>query len=98
MKLLETKYLRESASKTIREHQEIRSLVQLISGKGFNDIDPLLQLAHKIEAHIRFEERELFPYIETMLTIEELDAKQSQHNKIEDCPALEIYSHYPAHH
>ena len=87
-------YLSEDDSyrkQTIREHQEIRSLVQLISGKGFNDIDPLLQLAHKIEAHIRFEERELFPYIETMLTIEELDAIGKLISELHQ-PYLETYS------
>jgi hemerythrin-like domain-containing protein len=33
----------------------------------------LLSLASKVEAHIRFEERELFPYIESQLSMEELD-------------------------
>lgn len=63
----------ELRKRTIAEHMEIRDLVQQISNPAFSDKDALIKLAQKMEAHIRFEERELFPYIETSLPDTELD-------------------------
>lgn len=40
---------------------------------GTIDKSLLLELAEKLEAHIRFEERELFPYIENTLPEQQLD-------------------------
>lgn len=63
----------ELRRRTIEEHIEIRDLVQRISSPGFSDKETLIRLARRMEAHIRFEERELFPYIETSLPESELD-------------------------
>lgn len=61
------------AKRTINEHLEIRDIVGRITAQGFNNPEHLMQLAQKVEAHIRFEERELFPYIEARLSIFELE-------------------------
>ncbi|MEJ6980346.1 hemerythrin domain-containing protein [Pedobacter sp. P351] len=60
----------EYRKRTIREHSEIRDLINNLPE---NDKDILLKLADLIEAHIRFEERELFPYIEKTLSVQQLD-------------------------
>lgn len=59
--------------RTIKEHAELRSVIRRISIKGLTDKALLVTLVEKLEAHIRFEERELFPYIEKLLSIEQLE-------------------------
>jgi hypothetical protein len=76
--------------RTIAEHLEIREAVRLIADSALCDKDALMSLAHKVEAHIRFEERELFPYIETLLTEEELDEMGKLINELHQ-PYLETY-------
>lgn len=82
--------------RTISEHLEIRELINRISTCQTVDSDMLLSLAHKVEAHIRFEERELFPYIETQLTIQELDEMgrliSSMHQPYSETYANEFWS------
>jgi hemerythrin-like domain-containing protein len=59
--------------RTLFEHAQLRGIVARISIKGLTDDKLLLTLAEKLDAHIRFEERELFPYIEKLLSIQQLD-------------------------
>lgn len=57
--------------RTLEEHRELKQLIASLSDSSTGDT--LLNLAAVLEAHIRFEERELFPYIETLLSEEQLD-------------------------
>jgi hemerythrin-like domain-containing protein len=57
----------------LTDHQKIRELVQRISS-GESAEDLLMQLATLVDDHIRYEERELFPYLEQTLRAEELEA------------------------
>lgn len=59
--------------RTLYEHAELRGIIIRIGIKGQVDQKLLLTLVEKLEAHIRFEERELFPYIEKLLSIQQLD-------------------------
>jgi hypothetical protein len=59
--------------RTLAEHQAIRQLILRISIKGLTDESLLLRLADELDAHIRFEERELFPHVENLLSIKQLD-------------------------
>lgn len=59
--------------RTLQEHTELRGIVMQISIKGLANQKLLIKLAEKLDAHIRFEERELFPYIEKLLSIQQLD-------------------------
>jgi len=54
----------------ITEHDAVRGLVDSVPGNSYDDIASLATILHD---HIRFEERELFPYIEKKLTEKELD-------------------------
>lgn len=59
--------------RTIVEHAEIREIIRLIANPETATRTLLLELAEKLEAHIRFEERELFPYIEKILPEQQLE-------------------------
>ena len=61
----------ELRKQVLKEHQEIREMIEICGVS--NNADKLLQLASKLDAHIRFEERELFPYMEKVLSDQELD-------------------------
>lgn len=57
---------------TLQEHHTIRELVHLITSK--EDIrDQVQQLSRMIHDHIRFEERQLFPYLEKALSASQLN-------------------------
>ncbi|HEX7691378.1 MAG TPA: hemerythrin domain-containing protein [Sediminibacterium sp.] len=54
--------------KAISEHQQIAALVKQLTDPGATDSNLLTELSNLLEAHIRYEERELFPHLEAILT------------------------------
>lgn len=54
--------------KVLNRHEEIRSLLKDLTGSSRK----LTEITKCIETHIRFEESELFPHLEEILTDEEL--------------------------
>lgn len=58
-------------TRTIAEHQQLKELIASLSDSSTEDA--LLNLAAVLEAHIRFEERELFPYMEMLLSEDQLE-------------------------
>ncbi|MGV3589658.1 MAG: hemerythrin domain-containing protein [Adhaeribacter sp.] len=59
--------------KALQQHQEIKSLIeQVIQSTPAPTPNLLNQLADYVDAHIRFEERELFPHLEKVLNPQEL--------------------------
>lgn len=59
--------------RAIADHQEIRSLIADIISSEAIDEAMLLNLANILETHIRFEEREMFPYMEVTLSEQQLE-------------------------
>jgi len=57
----------------IAEHVEIRSLIKTISLNPIADTSIFLELSEKLETHIRFEERALFPHLENILSEDQLE-------------------------
>src|SRR5690606_513505 len=57
--------------RAVREHREIEQLIREIE-VGLTDAAKLELLADKVEQHVRFEERELFPHLEKALSAEQL--------------------------
>lgn len=51
------------SKRLLKEHFKIRNLVLELIKPDIADKAGLRNLADKVEAHIRFEEREMFPYI-----------------------------------
>lgn len=62
----------ELCSQAMKEHEEIRKLTDAVCNDKKADDALFLNLADAIEAHVRFEERELFPYIEGKISKERL--------------------------
>jgi len=58
----------------LEEHHAIRALVEKISENGDSDEQLYVQFADALEKHIRLEERQLFPYLETILPADQLEA------------------------
>lgn len=56
----------------LEEHQEIFDLVAHLSVNS--TIENLIGIAEKLEKHIRFEERKLFPHLEKNLSKDELES------------------------
>ncbi|MGZ3852846.1 MAG: hemerythrin domain-containing protein [Flavisolibacter sp.] len=60
----------------LEEHQEIEAMVHI--NENIPDATLLEGLAQAIDDHIRFEERQLFPYVEKVVSEEELNAIYEQ--------------------
>ena len=58
--------------RTLQEHAEVLKLVQLLDSPANINSASLLNIGDLLDRHIRFEERELFPYMEQKLSAEEL--------------------------
>ena len=61
----------EHAARTLEEHQQLRALAR--AGAG-GDAASLLSFGQLLEAHVRYEERELFPRAEAILPAHALAA------------------------
>ena len=60
-------------ARALNEHQRILSKINEISVRnGENVKEVILQLADLVDRHTRYEERELFPYLEEHLSDENL--------------------------
>jgi iron-sulfur cluster repair protein YtfE (RIC family) len=70
------------------EHRDLRTLQAEISSHPQGGGEMLSQFADELEAHIRFEERELFEHMQEALNpkeLKELEGKiQELHHKVED--------------
>lgn len=68
----------ELVARTLREHDELRELVRRI---GAGDVDALWPFGAKLDAHVRFEERKLFPVAEAVLSPEALAGVADWHQE-----------------
>lgn len=62
----------EKTERALREHVQIKSIIDSLKETGSADANRLTALADAVDNHIRYEERELFPYLETKFTEEQL--------------------------
>ncbi|MDI3321257.1 hemerythrin domain-containing protein [Pinibacter soli] len=62
----------DKVKKALHEHVQIKALIDSITESNSPEASQLTSLADAIDNHIRFEERELFPYLETSFTPEQL--------------------------
>lgn len=81
--------------RTLKEHKDISALISQLSLRPVDDA-ALLNLGEQMDSHIRFEERELFPYLQEALDDESLEkigaAIASDHKPfVEDFP-LEFWN------
>lgn len=63
----------EKVDKAIEQHKQINNIIAGISLHDENNTKKALQrIAELVDDHVRYEERELFPYIESKLSNEQL--------------------------
>ena len=74
--------------KAIEDHKKIKSLVDEIISRKKEDAKRLSTLADMVDDHVRYEERILFPHLETVLSGEQLEAIGS---RLSDEPLLDTY-------
>jgi hemerythrin-like domain-containing protein len=58
----------------IQEHREIEQLIVSVRDDGASAEQRYQQLADRVERHVRFEERQLFPFLEKSIPEEQLNA------------------------
>lgn len=62
----------DKVKKALQEHVEIKALIDSVTKNNAPEPGLLTSLADAVDNHIRYEERELFPYLETAFTPEQL--------------------------
>ncbi|MBV4357522.1 hemerythrin domain-containing protein [Pinibacter aurantiacus] len=62
----------DKVKKAFREHVEIKAQIDSITKSAAPETSRLVDLVDAVDNHIRYEERELFPYLETTFTPEQL--------------------------
>jgi hemerythrin-like domain-containing protein len=62
----------EASERLLADHREIRKRARRLFG-GSADVGAARELGERLNAHVRFEERELFPQLERQLAADELD-------------------------
>ncbi len=77
--------------RAINEHREIEQLLKNIRTTPA-EANLLELLATKVDDHIRFEERELFPHLENRLTAEQLTIIGAALQELHSCPGDDSYS------
>ena len=64
----------ELRSRAEGDHTAIRSMMGKLNSSGVDTVAVLHEFAAMLQAHIRFEERILFPHVERTIPAEDLDA------------------------
>ena len=77
--------------RAIEEHRRIHDLVVTIRDGGGWVKTNYTMLADLLDKHIRFEEREVFPFLEQRLTAERLTEVGVQLNRLHEQPADDLY-------
>lgn len=72
-----------AVQKALNEHAEIKKQVDVLTASAKVSNADLLKLADSAESHVRYEERELFPHLENVLTENQLQeiGRQLQETK-----------------
>ncbi len=78
--------------KAIDQHKEINKLVAKLAKNTEDSANGQLEtLANLVDDHVRYEERQLFPYMEKVLTNEQLEAIGKQLNADHSLPSKDEY-------
>ena len=80
------------SDQAIAEHRQIRQLIEAMSGARPAQPQELTLLAGSVDKHIRFEERVLFPHIETELQGEALTEIGNRIHSLHHNPGEDNYS------
>jgi len=64
--------------RALKDHQRLRELITLVTATGNHDLNLFNELSDLIEDHVRYEERELFPYLEQQLPAGDLSEAEKK--------------------
>ena len=79
--------------KAMEEHAAIREAIEALTVlPSENIIDELAKLADQLDKHVRYEERQLFPHLESVLSDAQLDSIGAQLNAL---PSTILKDDYP---
>jgi hemerythrin-like domain-containing protein len=59
--------------RALNEHSQITEQIEALDSNTYNSAEQLSMLADTVDNHVRYEERQLFPHLEKILTAEQLD-------------------------
>ncbi|TKK71006.1 hemerythrin domain-containing protein [Ilyomonas limi] len=76
-----------AVQKALKEHAQITEQIQALNADKSNATNKVAMLADTVDNHVRYEERELFPHLESVLTDEQLNTIGKQLDAQHD-PAL----------
>ena len=79
-------------TKAREQHESIKALIATIAGGEVGNATVYSQLADAITDHIRFEERELFPYLESTLSEDQLSQVGAVLEQLHAVPAKDDYA------
>ena len=72
----------EKVEKALNDHKKIRDHIALVLDPlNKNDFELISKLTDIVEAHVRYEERELFPHLEKVLAEEQLQSISEELNR-----------------
>lgn len=72
--------------KALDDHKNIMNQVEMLESNAASIETSLINLADTVDNHVRYEERELFPHLEQVLSNDQLAAIGKQMNEDEDHP------------
>ncbi len=76
----------KQVQKALDDHKNILQQVELLEKDGMDIESRLMNLADTVDNHVRYEERELFPYLEELLSSDQLEEIGRQMNTEVDQP------------
>jgi hemerythrin-like domain-containing protein len=59
--------------RALNEHKQIAEQIKALDNNTHNSTEQISMLAEMVDNHVRYEERQLFPHLEKILTAEQLD-------------------------
>ncbi len=74
----------EKRKKAQRQHRKINRLVEKLSSEPANTPTILVQIEEEVEGHIRFEERDLFPYLQDEMDESALEQLKQKIEEVHD--------------
>lgn len=81
-----------AVQKALDEHAEIKKQVDILTTSAKVNNADLLKLADKVESHMRYEERELFPHLENILNENQLQDIGRQLQQTQDTVSADTFA------
>jgi len=82
----------ELVEKGLQQHIAIKALFQSLLAENKGNSEKYSLLADLVSDHIRFEERELFPYLESVIPSDQLSSIGEELARLHQTPAVDDYA------